>query len=115
MTQKTPTKETEIIINTLEALEGILYAARQQIMQQYAPQDYSKPETPRKEAGPIELLFPPQIADMLNFSWVDPYTVVKPKQFLGADNFNKVAGIVRGAGGEYVSAGKESHFRIRKK
>lgn len=38
--------------------------------------------------------------------------IVKPTSFLGSENFAKVASLVRGMGGEYVSAGKESHFKI---
>lgn len=40
--------------------------------------------------------------------------IVRPAQFLGSDNFSKVATIVRGLGGQYVSAGKNSHFEIPK-
>jgi hypothetical protein len=39
---------------------------------------------------------------------------VKPRQFLGSDNFAKIASIVREMDGDYVSAGKQSHFRIPK-
>lgn len=39
---------------------------------------------------------------------------VSPAQFLGSDNFSKVAAIVRNLGGQYVSAGKGSHFEIPK-
>jgi hypothetical protein len=41
--------------------------------------------------------------------------MVKPRQFLGSENFAKIASIARGMGGDYISAGKESHFRIPKK
>ena len=37
---------------------------------------------------------------------------VKGKQFLSRDVFAKVAGVVKSLNGEYVSAGKESHFRV---
>ena len=42
------------------------------------------------------------------------FVMVKPSQFLGSENFAKVASIVRGIGGQYVSAGKNSHFEIPK-
>jgi hypothetical protein len=35
--------------------------------------------------------------------------------FLGSENFAKIASAVRGMGGEYISAGKDSHFRVPKK
>jgi hypothetical protein len=45
----------------------------------------------------------------------EDYIMIKPRQFLGSDNFSKIASVVRGAGGDYVSAGKASHFRVPKK
>ena len=40
--------------------------------------------------------------------------ILKPKQFLGSDHFSKIASTVRSLGGQYVSAGKNSHFEIPK-
>jgi hypothetical protein len=40
--------------------------------------------------------------------------ILKPKQFLGSDNFSKIAATVRTIGGQYVSAGKNSHFEVPK-
>ena len=40
--------------------------------------------------------------------------ILKPKQFLGSDNFSKIAATVRNIGGAYVSAGKNSHFEVPK-
>ena len=43
------------------------------------------------------------------------YIIVKAKGFLGGGNFGKVMAIIRQTlGGEYVSQGKESHFRVPK-
>jgi len=60
-------------------------------------------------------LFPDELEALLSFEEKDDYIIIKPKQFLGSDNFSKIASAVRQAGGEYVSAGKGSHFRIPKK
>lgn len=38
--------------------------------------------------------------------------VVRPTGYLGRDKFNAIAAVVRGLGGRYVSAGRESHFII---
>ena len=40
--------------------------------------------------------------------------IVKPRQFLGSENFAKIASAIRAIGGQYVSAGKASHFEISK-
>ena len=62
----------------------------------------------------IRDLFPRDLEEMLQFEESGEYVVVKPRQYLGKGNFGQIARIVREAGGEYVSAGKESHFRIQK-
>jgi hypothetical protein len=63
----------------------------------------------------IKMMFPEDLENLLSFEETDQYVVIKPRQFLGSENFSKIASIVRGVGGEYVSAGKASHFRVPKK
>ena len=72
------------------------------------------PETIRRIED-VRMMFPSELGDLLSFEEEDNYIIVKPRQYLGGENFAKIASIVRGAGGEYISAGKESHFRIPKK
>ena len=60
----------------------------------------------------VRVLFPSDLEGMLTFEESGNYIVIKPRRFLGSDNFAKIASIVRGAGGEYVSAGKQSHFKV---
>lgn len=62
----------------------------------------------------VRTLFPEELENMLTFEDVGEYIVIKPRQYLGSENFAKIASIVRGEGGEYISAGKESHFRLPK-
>ena len=59
-------------------------------------------------------MFPPEIEDMLYFQEKTDYIEIKPRQFMGSENFARASSIVRGAGGEYISAGRNSHFRIKK-
>jgi hypothetical protein len=40
--------------------------------------------------------------------------LVKPAQFLGSENFSKIAATIRTIGGQYVSMGKNSHFEVPK-
>lgn len=63
----------------------------------------------------LKTSFPDELEGLLSFEEKDDYVVIKPRQFLGSDNFSKIASIVRQAGGEYVSAGKASHFRVPKR
>ncbi|MGQ9565844.1 MAG: hypothetical protein ACUVT5_04790 [Candidatus Bathyarchaeales archaeon] len=62
----------------------------------------------------VRRMFPGELEGLLNFNEKEDYIIIKPRQYLGSDNFAKIASIIRGAGGEYISAGKDSHFRIPK-
>lgn len=69
----------------------------------------------KKFVDDVRLAFPEELETLLNFQEKDDYIIVKPRQFLGSENFAKIASTVRGLGGEYISAGKDSHFRVPKK
>ncbi len=69
----------------------------------------------KKAVDDVRLAFPEDLEVLLSFQEKSDYVMVKPKQFLGSENFAKIASTVRGLGGEYISAGKESHFRVPKK
>jgi hypothetical protein len=78
-------------------------------------------QAPSSESGKLRSLddirmsFPEELESRLSFEEKGDYIIIKPKQFLGSDNFAKIASAVRGMGGEYISAGKDSHFRVPKK
>ena len=63
----------------------------------------------------IRMSFPEELEARLSFEEKGDYIIIKPKQFLGSDNFAKIAAASRGMGGEYISLGKDSHFRVPKK
>ena len=63
----------------------------------------------------IKMMFPEDLENLLSFEEKEEYIIIKPRQFLGSENFAKIASVVRGIGGDYVSAGKASHFRIPRK
>jgi hypothetical protein len=69
----------------------------------------------KKTIEDVRIAFPEDLEKLLSFEEKDEYIMVKPRQFLGSENFAKIASAVRGMGGEYISAGKESHFRVPKK
>ena len=60
----------------------------------------------------VRVLFPSDLEEMLSFEESGNYIVIRPRRFLGSENFAKIASIVRGVGGEYISAGKQSHFKV---
>jgi hypothetical protein len=62
----------------------------------------------------IRSAFPKELENMLFFEDAGTHIIIKPRAYLGSENFAKIAAVVRGEGGEYISAGKESHFRVPK-
>ncbi len=79
-----------------------------------------RPATAAPSEGPSDLnrvqnAFPPELKALLRFEEADDFVIVKPRRFLGSENFAKIASIIRDVGGEYISAGRESHFRVKKK
>ena len=58
----------------------------------------------------IRMLFPEDLDSLLGFEEKSDYIIIKPKQFLGSENFAKIASTVRGIGGEYISAGRDFAF-----
>ena len=79
-----------------------------------APAPAPTPAERLRSVKDIRTLFPKELEDMLNFEETPKYIIIKPRQYLGSENFAKIASIVRGTGGEYISAGKESHFRVQR-
>jgi hypothetical protein len=69
----------------------------------------------QKSVEDIRISFPQELESLLNIEERNEYIIIKPRQFLGSENFAKIASAVRGMGGEYISAGKDSHFRVLKK
>jgi len=73
------------------------------------------PSTARgRSVTDVRSAFPKELENMLFFEDADKYVIIKPRQYLGSENFAKIASLVRSEGGEYISAGKESHFRVPK-
>jgi len=80
-----------------------------------APASAVAPASKQRSLDDIRMSFPEELEARLSFEEKGDYIIVKPKQFLGSENFAKIASAVRGMGGEYISAGKDSHFRVPKK
>jgi hypothetical protein len=85
----------------------------QPTLQTPAPVSYEVHE--KKSIEDIRMAFPEDLEHLLSFEEKGDYIIVKPRQFLGSENFAKIASAVRGIGGEYISAGRDSHFRVPKK
>jgi hypothetical protein len=79
------------------------------------PSDAPREPSKTRSLDDIRMSFPEELEARLSFDEKGDYIIIKPKQFLGSENFAKIASAVRGMGGEYISAGKDSHFRVPKK
>ena len=78
------------------------------------PQVTPAPMYRKRSIDDVKMMFPQDLEGLLTFTDRGDYVIIKPRQYLGSENFAKIASIIRGAGGEYISAGKDSHFRIPK-
>lgn len=117
--------ELLIVLNSImEDLRIVAASLKSISVTQMAPEEIETPPSPssvqtkeQAERGieDVKMMFSEELEELLNFEERDDYIIIKPRKFLGSDNFAKIASIVRGAGGDYISAGRESHFRIPKK
>jgi hypothetical protein len=78
------------------------------------PPTPSVPTYRKRSVDDVKVMFPQELEALLIFTDKGDYVIIKPQRYLGSENFAKIASIIRGAGGEYISAGKDSHFRIPK-
>uniref|UniRef100_A0A6H2A3Q9 Uncharacterized protein n=1 Tax=viral metagenome TaxID=1070528 RepID=A0A6H2A3Q9_9ZZZZ len=81
-----------------------------------APAEQAKPPAKRggKTIDEVKSAFSAETQGLLVFSETDSHIIIKPARYLGSENFAKIAATVRNQGGEYVSAGKDSHFKVAK-
>lgn len=71
-----------------------------------------QPQGGRQGSAPV---FPDDLAKLVKITDEGSFWKVKPVKFLGSQNFAAIADIVvKQYGGDYISAGKESHFRVPK-
>jgi hypothetical protein len=120
--------EITISLNKIsEELRSVSASIKSLAVGQITHQTYTpKPQAPapppathetskQRSLDDIRMSFPEELEARLSFDEKGEYIIIKPKQFLGSENFAKIASAVRGMGGEYISAGKDSHFRVPKK
>jgi len=76
----------------------------------------SKPTKPTaRTIEDVTKVFPQNIAGLLYFEDAGDKILIKPRHYLDTEVFRQVSDIVHEfQGGEYVSAGKDSHWRIMK-
>jgi hypothetical protein len=79
-----------------------------------APAVSSVSSEKKRSINDVKQAFSSELAGMLLFEESGTFIIVKPRRFLGSDNFAQIASIIRDLGGEYISAGRNSHFKVPK-
>jgi hypothetical protein len=79
-----------------------------------APAVSAAPSEKKRDINTVKQAFSSELAGMLLFEDSGKFVIVKPRRFLGSGNFAKIASIIRDLGGEYISAGRNSHFKVPK-
>jgi hypothetical protein len=71
-----------------------------------------KPKPAKEILESVKGAFPPELKQLLTFEQNNECIIIRPRGFLGSENFAKIAEIIKAHNGEYVSAAKSSHFKI---
>jgi hypothetical protein len=120
MSEEKPSREQVLqrvteLLDVLKTISQDLADVAKSLKEAEAPAATSAPlrvEGEKRSVDDVRTLFPKDLEDMLLFEEKKDYIVIKPRQYLGSENFAKIASVIRDEGGEYVSAGKDSHFRL---
>lgn len=111
-------RKVDELLNLLKVISGDLTEVSKSLKKVSGSANTSSPSVPSSEKKyditEVKQAFSPELAGMLFFEESGKFIIVKPRRFLGSDNFAKIASVVRELGGEYVSAGRNSHFKIAK-
>ncbi|MEM2281716.1 MAG: hypothetical protein QXZ68_07010 [Candidatus Bathyarchaeia archaeon] len=114
-------EELLIVLNNIAEDLRVVAASLKSIAVSQLGQQRPTPAAPERRPAErplgiedVKMMFPEDLEGLLNFEDKGEYIKITPRQYLGAENFAKIAQIVRGAGGDYISSGKDSHFRIPK-
>ena len=67
---------------------------------------------PVKSIAELKAKIPSDMHELLSFEETEHFYIIKPRQYLGAENFAKILDAVKLLGGEYISRGKDSHFKV---
>ncbi len=126
MSEKKPTVEElaqridQLLVILKDISEDLTDILKQLKTERPVPTTAPTPSAPSPTAAgmrsvaDIRSAFPEELENMLFFEDAGTHIIIKPRAYLGSENFAKIASLVRGEGGEYISAGKESHFRVPK-
>lgn len=107
--------DSDSIIKKIDELTGILRLILEDLegIRDSLKELKPKPSEPSLlTVREVQESFPESLLSQVIFEQTDENIIVKPRGYLGPETFKEIAGIVDRLGGDYVSAGRESHFII---
>lgn len=117
-------RKVDELLNLLNVIAGDLAEVSKSLKKVNAPSTAAPaptsapfsavPSEKRRGIDDVKQAFSSELAGMLFFEESGSFVIVKPRRFLGSDNFAKIASVIREIGGEYVSSGRNSHFKVPK-
>jgi hypothetical protein len=113
-------RKVDELLNVLNVISGDLAEVSKSLKAASGPTTTAAPAVSAVSSGKmrgvneVKQAFSSELAGMLIFEESGGFVIVKPRRFLGSDNFARIASVVRDLGGEYVSAGRNSHFKVPK-
>jgi len=100
-------------LDQVEDLDEAFKTLKAQVFRLHGDGELMEEAKVQVDMGKITDVFPADLRSILYFEQSEDYYVIKPREYLGSDNFGKMAAIVKDQlNGEYISAGKDSHFRV---
>lgn len=110
-------RKVDELLNVLNVISGDLAEVTRSlkaVSESTIPEVSVTPSEKKRSLKSVKQAFSAELAGMLIFEESGNLIIVKPRRFLGSDNFARIASIIRDIGGEYVSAGRNSHFKVPK-
>ena len=104
-------RQSDLLESLLEAIEQ-LHKDNEEKMRLFRE---SQPRRMQVTMEKVVSSIPAKIREKLVFEEDDEEIRVKPQEFLGRDDFRTVASKIQDLGGEYISAGRSSYFRVPRK
>jgi len=116
MNQKEFDKVIEVLAEIRNWLEDVteIIKAIDELIDMHTAKLEGKPVETTPKLEDIKKAFPNQLLDKIEVTESEGMIFIKPKKFLGSKLFASLAEVCKQLGGEYISMGRDSHFRIVK-
>lgn len=104
-------RQSDLLESLLEAIEQ-LHKDNEEKMRLFKESQLRRVQVTMEK---VVSSIPAKVREKLVFEEDEEEIRVKPQEFLGRDDFRTVASKIQDLGGEYISAGRSSYFRVPRK